>query len=450
MADSGVNTISNSDPGHEDSFIDKYTCPEWYDTGPGGEAFRILCSDGHNIDIPDHIAVQIMAKCEYFRNVFRHGTKESRSRTVDLSDLDSTIAYTVIQYLLDETILIHDDVADGVTDMLNRLSFLHHGSGATLSVIRQFTGLRRNDKEISNVISSNMNKATEKVWTMSMKRLLPRNSWFNLFQRNIMLVEPPSSIIKLCRVYSPDDRERIEKAVYADQMQRGIQEQIYIVGVYTFPPYRSINPFLAIVGCIRSLRKLPKTYSSYRDHPISIELHLKQQYTDEDKAEKQAELSSITSCECILDYGLNLCHQDIKSSSCLTLAGDFQQLNHGLSMITDDQIVGDKSKSGTSPKHKRGILIVNRPCTRTISMLTKACNACTTHPGALGYHVCAMSVLAVKKIEDLRLMLNALSLLESESEVKLRSHANLTGLSSVQSVLVVAHNYILDCMYPAV
>jgi len=68
------------------------------------ESFNIQCHDGEKISVSQEQAEILFRKCVYFTNVFRHGTSESKSRTLVKPDWSIETARGLVELLLNEKV----------------------------------------------------------------------------------------------------------------------------------------------------------------------------------------------------------------------------------------------------------------------------------------------------------------------------------------------------------
>jgi len=79
----------------------------------GGEmkGFTIRCKGNNNEDedvvVTDADAQAMSNKCEYFQNVFAHGTREAEERIILKPDWASSTAKTLVQLLTAENTTVH-------------------------------------------------------------------------------------------------------------------------------------------------------------------------------------------------------------------------------------------------------------------------------------------------------------------------------------------------------
>ncbi len=421
----------------------------------GGEVnvkgFTIRCKGNNNQDedviVSDADAHVISRNCEYFRNMFAHGTREAEDRVILKPDWASSTAKQIVQLLATGKIALTVRprsrrerefflLTEAARQLLLNISFR-----ATVDEGRQVDNLNLTQVEsfvnlceiltVDAQITLNRSSSTcvrsiddeqlegpkvemefqNSLGCLSLKTGKEHfilDNWQTFIGRGLTIKkrDESSSSAPVSETNPPEESDSLGQFRHFFSGLRLTKETRYHLQSYSAT--KSIGTMLNTMCQILHQHNAVADVRAYSKEEFSLRLPCRHIY--------QRALEKIAdSCRSVSvrihtgnSPGYYLGGSLLSNSPCPTIIGNLQQIQAFLSVVPEKMMQTHRSRSTGDSSTKWCSLRVCAPSSKTLDRLFKAVGACQANPNTLGVDVRSKAFFAVKSVSDMKLLLAAM------------------------------------------
>jgi len=414
------------------------------------KGFTIRCKGDNNVYedvVVSDADAQVMANnCEYFQNVFAHGTREAEERVILKPDWASSTAKQLVQLLTTgnitvrsrerESIFLLEEAAQQVllnisfhvpafvakgphASILNRTqvgSFLNLCKLLNRTADIQITFTRCSGTCVRSITEEQLSGPEVEVEfppdllkISTVDKSVSVDGWLTLLAQGIVIKESDesSSSSQVISETSPPEEQLSRLARILRISRSAAKETRYHLQAFTSAT--SIGTVLnAMCQILHRHRAESADVRVYSQEEFSLRLPCR--FVLEKALEKTANSLSRHGLKVYLHQGNRLGYFLGGSSSfnlCPTITGTLPQIQAVLSVIPEEWMQ-TYSKSTRDSALKWCSLRVCAPRVETLDRLAIAVGACKNNPNTLGVDVRSKAFFAVKSVNDMKLLLAAM------------------------------------------
>mmetsp|Transcript_14229 Transcript_14229/g.20395 ORF Transcript_14229/g.20395 Transcript_14229/m.20395 type:complete len:401 (-) Transcript_14229:1051-2253(-) len=370
--------------------------------------FIIQCNDGGTVSVTADQAVKLFEKCQYFKNVFRHGTKENEEFILKKPDWSTETAQCIIGLL----------VNGSTSTSVDKYPILLEAADQILVEIKVCCPMKiktfLNDEEVHKVLAlanevpvckiRSSNNSVADVWNECLQNNILFFNDEKMIDLEIQRRHVQTESTTPCGLFAFADIDMLMN-VYslADDNFNDYSELSLTI-------YSNLSLTSAIlkIGDIFRL-KVKRGEKIFHNEELSIRVPspsfsfailVRKNF---DNLKEKINISGFLHSASSPGYFLGG-NNDVVHPNCPTLFGSAEKLKTALDAIL--QI--DSSIKFCS-------LRIAAPSPQTLEKLTRACQRCVDNPGTLGVQFESNAFFVVKSIRDIKIMLDILSGNESYS-----------------------------------
>lgn len=364
--------------------------------------FRLICAKGEVIEVSSKQATVVALNCDYFQNVFRHGTVETKDRVLRKPDWSRSTALSLLQILSEGEAKVRDTttltaLADAANQTLVEIYVAppkaQEGEGVRIDEVPAFS--------------------PQSSWIFEGECELTSESWLKLLRENGTLIGEGKEGGLMVR------SNGISKEIPEKKNRSGNPVDKFLI-FFESCLKKETRHFMQVSGATHTSESILATCASLRNTEKKnvfgeVILSNKKQFLKEEFSlriplsflspapddllealkSKVGVHGYVHKPKSTMGYYLGT---SVRRIGCPTLFGSFRQLCDALLLIPEAVI--DKCCS----------LRICAPSPDTLSKILTALGLCKDHPGSLGVDIEANAFYAVKTTNDMKKVLSALSL----------------------------------------
>ena len=380
------------------------------------KGFVFECQDGEKLEVTSSQASELKEKCDYFENIFAHGTIEAQDLVVRKPDWTLATATNLVNLITTGSVLIQKSVE--YTNLAKAADqILLPGQILLLppSCIQKQSISSVKELEATMLYCMNRSQLADKEnrLTLVTPKKITSLSWQNLLGQSVIVISTdeefrvgwhrpprhsntssdskttivfPNLFVKMCGGDAQGPTARFPVDEYAI---KSVKKSIAV----------GLDHFCSILRGAKGDRDNKKVFHSEEFSirvPCDIiiaDMQLLQTITKETQA--SGYIHGKSSLGYYLDGGNDI--------PCPTFFGTFEQLRHALSLIPIQAVHEDRQG------RKRCSLRVCAPNHNTLQHLIASTHHCQDNPGTFGVDIATNAYFAVKSVSDMKLMLSYLA-----------------------------------------
>jgi hypothetical protein len=387
----------------------------------GGEmkGFTIRCKGNSNeqedVVVSDADAQAMSKKCEYFQNVFAHGTQEAEERIIRKPDWTSSTAKTIVQLLSEGNTTVHSRESFYLLEEAAQQILLNISPRvpAFVSVAKgQHTGV------INHAQIESFFNVTEQLNGPQVKVEFPDepisfDDWVTLLDQGIVMKKSDES--------APSFRVVLEMNAQP-ALNYSLPDRFFGLGIGSqreLPYHLQARASTVTLGSmLNTMCQMLHRHSAQRQSDVRVysqeefSLRLPCRWILAPNLEKIIRSQSSQGLKAYLHKSDRLGYFLGGSSSfaaCPTITGTLKQILDFINLLPVEmmQTYSDHRSTGDS-SFKWCSLRVSAPRPETLDRLVRATKACEDNPNTLGVDVRSKAYFAVKTLTDMKLLLGAM------------------------------------------
>lgn len=244
------------------------------------------------------------------------------------------------------------------------------------------------------------------------------DSWFDLLSNGITVYEDAKPAILLVATLPPKPKPELsplDELLAAAELSVGNGTFVFGLGLGNTSKFKVQASSIYSYGSL--MQRLCKVFQNHRDHgpqqgrPLSHEgfsLRVPCNFGFRLGAARER-IANATGANIYFHKGTSLGYYlDGSNDGCPTIAGTWKQIKDALNMLSDQWIETYSSRfSGDKKECKRCSMRLTAPTTETLDRLVSAVQVCRENPGTLGVDLKTKAFFAVKTVNDMKLLLEA-------------------------------------------
>ena len=369
--------------------------------------FIIQCDDGGTVSVAADQAVKLFEKCEYFKNVFRHGTKENEEFVLKKPDWSTKTAQCIVDLLVNGSTSTSIDKYPILLEAADQI-LVEKTDINVCCPMKKKTIL--NDEDVPKLLALANEVPVCKIRSSNNSFA---DVWNECLQNNILFLNDKKMIVlEVQRKYVQTEPTTpggfisfADIDIFLDDNDNFMDYSESSLNIYS---NLSVTSAILKIGDIFRL-KVKRGEKIFHNEELSIRVPspsfsfailMRKNF---DNFKEKINISGFLHSGSSPGYFLGG-NNDVVHPNCPTLFGSAEKLKTALNAVLQIE-----------SSIKLCSLRIAAPSPQTLEKLTRACQRCVDSPGTLGVQFESNAFFAVKTIRDIKIMLDILSGNESYS-----------------------------------